>query len=221
MKRFTLSLAVLLVAGLPAFSQSSPQQEEDPRPVHKVRTTLEFLRALGSGRIVEVEDSVTLLLTPALEDEYICSGLGVRQVREGRVLLRPGLFSEEVSGSRQLVLSKMSNLTIRGKATIQASCGNAFVLKFSECLGLVLENLTLTHTDEGPSQGGVLSVEGGGGITLDGCRIIGHGGCAVQGQFFDRLSLRKTSISGCSDKALLLQDAGEVELDGCNIIPKN
>ena len=54
MKRFALSLAVLLVAGLPAFSQSSPQQEEDPRPVHKVRTTLEFLRALGSGRIVEV-----------------------------------------------------------------------------------------------------------------------------------------------------------------------
>ena len=213
MKGFALAFAALLLSALTAFSQ-----EEDARPVYRVKSTLEFLQALGSDRIVEVEDSVTLVLSPALEDEYICGNLGIRQVEQGRVRQRSGIFSEAVADGRQLVLSRLYNLSIRGNASLLAIPRHAFVLKFSGCGGISLEGLTLGHLDGGSAENGIIGIEGGGNFTLDGCCLSGSYG--IQGQFFNRLHIKDTDIRGCTKGALLLQEAGEVLLENSDIISK-
>ena len=215
MKGFALAFAALLLSALTAFSQ-----EEDSRPVYRVKSTLEFLQALGSDRIVEVEDSVTLYLSAALEDEYICGNLGIRQVDQGRVRQRSGIFSEAVADGRQLVLSRLYNLCIRGNASLLAIPRHALVLKFSGCAGISLEGLCLGHSEDGPAESGVIGIEGGGNFTLDGCTLSGCGSYGIQGQFFNRLNIKNTNIVGCTEGPLLLQEAGEVLLENSDIISK-
>jgi hypothetical protein len=155
----------------------------------RVSTAEELLEALAPGR--------TVVLEPGL---YELAGL--ERIRTNYVSW------EEVFDGRQLVVHGLSGLSLRAElgATILAEPRYAFTVSFLGCRDLLLEGLTLGHTEAGYCVGGVVRLERCQGVSLEGCALYGSGTVGMEIRDTRGVSVRDSAISGCT--------AGAVWADG-------
>jgi hypothetical protein len=136
----------------------------------KVSNAHEFLEALGSNRIIEVEQGVY----PLSEwDPY----LG----KVGGLKLANGISWSEAFDGGELILNGIKNLSIignnveGGNPTILVSPRYAFVLKFVNCSDIVIKGMTAGHSEGGYCEGGVFGFKDSSRITISNVHMYGSG----------------------------------------------
>src|SRR4030042_5714145 len=150
-----------------------------------VASSRELVQALASNR--------TILLAPG---QYL--------VWEVAQIANPAVSWEEAFDGPELVITGLSNLTLRAQrgATLLASPRYAFVLVFVDCRDLVLEGLTLGHTEQGECVGGVLRLDACGRVRIQGCDLFGSGVVGLDAADSTGSTIRASTIRDCAGGAL-------------------
>ena len=184
--RLAVAAAFLLMAGsyLAAQDQIS------------VASSGELVQALVSNR--------TILLAPG---QYLVS--------EAAQIGNPAVSWEETFDGPELVITGLSNLTLRAQrgATLLASPRYAFVLVFVGCRNLVLEGLTLGHTEQGECVGGVLRLDACGRVRIQSCDLFGSGVVGLDAADSTGITIRASTIRDCSDGALWATRVRDLRLE--------
>jgi hypothetical protein len=197
----------VLAAALPASAQGSAQgapggAQATPK-TYSVQDARSFLKALGPDRTIVLRKG----------DYKFSSASDVPC---------PYASWNEVEGGRELVLSGLSNLTIRGAdgARIVADCAAARVLVVSNCQGLALDNLRLVRLvkEEEGDLGGSLYAESVEGLVVDRCSIEGPTGAAVGLWDCEGARIKRLSVSGASGGAVAAVYSNGLELSGSKIL---
>lgn len=196
-------------AGYGATYTSKPQ-------VFKVTNAEEFLAALGSDRIIEVDSPTPIILTDAI-DAWVQAG-GLKKVSSYEKEYPNGIFCYDNFDGNALMIVGVKNLTIKAKgknASLYSRPRYDDVLKFISCEGLTLENLTLGHTDEGYCEDGVLGLYTTSGVTLKNCDLFG---CGTEGIIADNcfgLRFNNIIIRDCAYSIMHIKDSKDVQFKNC------
>jgi hypothetical protein len=161
-----------------------------------VASSRELVQALASNR--------TILLAPG---QYLVS--------EVAQIGNPAVSWEEAFDGPELVITGLSNLTLRAQrgATLLASPRYAFVLVFVDCRNLVLEGLTLGHTEQGECVGGVLRLDACGRVRIQGCDLFGSGVVGLDAADSTGITIRASTIRDCSGGALWATRVRDLRLE--------
>jgi hypothetical protein len=162
------------------------------------------VRVASSGELVQaLASNRTILLAPG---QYLVS--------EVAQIANPAVSWEEAFDGPELVITGLSNLTLRAQrgATLLASPRYAFVLVFVDCRNLVLEGLTLGHTEPGECVGGVLAWIPARGAD-PGLRPVRQRGGGPGGDRFHRDHDRASTIRDCSGGALWATRVRDLRLE--------
>ena len=163
-----------------------------------VSNALEFLKALGSDRIIEMDYT----------GDYNLSGL------HNAAQLAEGVSWSSVYDGTELVLSGIKNLTIRGggeegaKAHIIVDPRYAFVMKFENCSDIVLDEIKAGHSEGGYCEGGVFSFADSSRITLNWVTMYG---CGTEGLALSNVSGMKVTDSSIYDCTYYIMSVSEGE----------
>jgi polygalacturonase len=125
-------------------------------------------------------------------------------VSEVAQVANPAVSWDQAFDGPQLVITGLSNLTLRAPrgATLLASPRYAFTLVFADCRNLVLEGLTLGHTEPGECVGGVLYVDSCEGVRIQSCDLFGSGVVGLEAIDSSGITIRASTIRDCSGGAL-------------------
>ena len=130
---------------------------------------------------------------------------------------------EECYDGPQLVISAISNLTIRGAredgaTTLTATPRYADVIGFSFCDNVTISGLTLGHS-EGNSEcsGAVLGFENCNDIGLNGCHLYGCGTLGIDAWYCTSLTVTDCEIYDCSIGGVVLGGVYDVTFENCSI----
>lgn len=172
----------------------------------RVSTPDEFLAALGSNRTIIVEGEGF-----SLADAATYGGA------EGACYRW-----EECYDGSQLVISNVSNLTIRagieGITTLTAVPRYANVLSFRGCDDVCLQGLVLGHSEGmGECSGGVVDLENCYGFSLDGCRLYGCGTLGLNAWSSRDIRLTACEIHDCSIGGVVLYTVLGASFRDCRI----
>ena len=179
----------------------------------------EFLEALGSNRIVRLDDNVHLNLTWALENAQVCNAAGIRMIDAYADLSgMEGMMSEDVSDGRQLVLKGFHNLTLLGgrNCSIQVDPRYSYIFRFVECEDLVIQNLTLGHTEGGYCEGGVIGLEDCHGVTISRSDLYGCGTYGIEATDCSNLYMESSIIRDCTYGILQLRACFDFMFSQCD-----
>jgi len=198
-----LALPFLL---LPAssFAQDAPEKAPAPAVVITVSNTRELLEAIGPDRTIQLKSGdYNLTLIDAGDRKYI-------------------EWEKEVDGY-QLKLRDLANLTLIGvdkkPARILIKPSYAYVLTFSRCQNIHLENLTFGHSPEpGGCSGGVLRFKD--------CKVLRLGaldlfGCGTDGLWLDEvedLVVARSTIHDCTEGAVVAANCNKLRFTDCNVL---
>jgi len=138
----------------------------------KVSNAYDFLEALGSNRVIEMESG-----------EYNLSEWDPYLVGGSTVILAEGVSWSEKYDGGELTLKGIKNLTIRGSgegrgSEIVVEPRYSFVMKFIECSDIVMEAFEAGHSKGGYCDGGVFGFENSSRITIS---YLGMYGCGTVG----------------------------------------
>jgi polygalacturonase len=190
-----MNTRLVVAAGLllAAFSLDAQQRV-------RVRDTGELVQALASNR--------TVLLAP-----------GTYKVSEVVQTANPAVSWSPAFDGPELVITGLSNLTLRaeGGATLLASPRYAFTLTFVDCRNLVLEGLTLGHTEEGYCAGGVVRLDTCEKVRIQGCDLFGSGTVGVDAVECTGISLRDSTIRDCTSGAFWATRVRDLRLERTRI----
>lgn len=119
------------------------------------------------------------------------------------------IFKEEVFDGNQLVISKISNVTVVGdNSTLLVNPRYANVICFRECSNIKLIGLTLGHTPhKGSCMGSVLRFEDCNNIQLDALELFGCGTYGIELEGCTNIRVNGTKIFECSYGALSIIDS--------------
>ena len=196
--------------------------EVDDVDVVTVTTERQFLSALGSDKVVIVGADVHLNLSRVLENEQLFKGRqGRRWTSDATAVASqtPLVVSESETDGRQLSLVNFRNLTIRGErnASIEVDPRYSFCLRFINCEGCSVENLTIGHTEGGYCSGGVIGVTGGSNISICNCDLYGCGTYGLDVERSNHLSVIDTNIHDCTYGILQLRSSIDVQFIRCDM----
>ncbi|MBR1538184.1 MAG: right-handed parallel beta-helix repeat-containing protein, partial [Bacteroidales bacterium] len=184
-----------------------------------VRNETEFLKALGSYRKIILEDGLHLNLSKAIESLSVCNEAGILMVGAYADLEdRTGLFSEEVFDGRQLVIKGLRKLTIQGgqDCRIVVDPRYSYIFRFVDCQEIVLDNLTLGHTEGGYCEGGVLGLESCTYVDIYRCDLYGCGTYGIEASHCTSIYMSASIIRDCSYGILLLNACREFNSENCD-----
>ena len=199
---------------------AAPSMAEAVDGVITVTTEEQFLNALGNDRIVELDKDIHLNLSRILGQEDKFSGVPGRawatNIKRGGD--QPVIISEFVNDGQQLVLKNFKNLVIRGKhnSSIEVEPRYSFCLNLVDCVGCVIHNLTIGHTEGGYCDGGVIGVTGGRGNTVTSCDLYGCGTYGIVTHETDMLSVSRSNIHDCTYGIMELYDSENVHFEKCD-----
>lgn len=179
----------------------------------------EFLKALGSYRKVVLADGVHLNLSRAIENEARCNEAGILMIDAYASLEgREGLFSESVSDGRQLVLKGFHKLTIQGgkDCEILVSPRYSYIFRFVDCEEIILDNLTLGHTQGGYCEGGVLGLESCTYVDIYRCDLYGCGTYGIDATDCTSIYMAASIIRDCSYGIMVLRGVREFNAENCD-----
>ena len=168
----------------------------DKRPVYKVKTAKEFVEAIGSDRIIQIEPGDYNLTDFAKEEhkpmQHVQVGVSVAQ-------------SEDEPAVQ---ISRVENLTIQcvgeTKARLLAD-PDSNVLKIGGSTNVDMFNLELVHTSS-PCSADCLWLTDCDGITVRDCTISGCGAVGIDAESVTDLRVDGSSITKCSTLAIMLKN---------------
>ena len=154
--------------------------EIDGVMVYTVSSELDLLKALGNDRTIVIEENAHLNLSRVLETEALFRGYKNRRWCVDPMDIQgmePIIVSESESDGQQLVLVNFQNLTIKGAghSSVEVDPRYAFVFRFVNCSNIVIENLTMGHTEGGFCSGGVIGANVASHLTVKNCDLYGCG----------------------------------------------
>ena len=205
-------LALLLLAGCTAMAGPAPKNaaaepEGDAENVVRVSTVDELLAAIAPDTVIE--------LAAGTYDLSAASNYG--QDTHSSYYSWNGAYD-----GFELTLHNVQNLALRGagkgETVLAAVPRYANVLKFINCGGVKLENITAGHTTEpGFCMGGVLSFEMTDDATVENCGLYGCGTIGVQARNCNDLTVKSSEIYECSYGAVNVQQCRNVTVTDCDI----
>jgi hypothetical protein len=166
----------------------TPVQDRLPEARFEVATMHEFIKALGSNRTIVMKPGVYMW-----SDGYV--------IGEGGGTDNYDTLSTHI---RDGVIHGLENLAIVGLGTgprILQPDGYDHVLSFQDVKGLTLYNLILGHhVETGGCAGGVVLIQGGRDIVLDGLDMFGSGTEGFTLQHVENIEVRHSVVWGCSEQ---------------------
>lgn len=126
-------------------------------------------------------------------------------------------INDEYDGP-ELIITGVSGLTIASESGSAADTEivteprHANVIRFEDCSGIGVMNLTMGHTEAGECAGDVLYFDGGDGIVLYGLDLYGCGVYGIGANECGRLSCFDSTIRDCAYGALELYAAKERQM---------
>ena len=196
----------------------------------RVSDAREFLEALGSDRIIEMDCTGDYNLSqwdpyfeikkdePKLERGVSWSALG-----GGFAWLAPSKdesWSQLYKGG-ELTLRGIKNLTIRGggpegaRAEIIVNPRIAFVMRFENCSGITIDGVSAGHSEGGGCLGGVFSFLDSSRITITDARIYG---CGTEGLLLSNVSgvkVTDSSIYDCTYYIMTVSGGENIAFEDC------
>jgi hypothetical protein len=174
----------------------------DARPVIKVKTATEFVKALGPDRILELDEGEF-----ALSDVPRGAGAHFKWV--------------ETWDGYELLIRNCSNLTIRGTGAspshVVTRFMSAYVFTFDKCDRLELVNLKLGHAPkQGECTGGVVKVTNGDGLLIRKADLYG---CGTEGLTFENVRnarVTNTLIHDCTYGVLSADECAGLRFENCS-----
>ena len=218
-KRFfyTLAGACLTAALLVGCAgPNTPETIPDEHPVASLTDGTEgtegitsanaFARAIVSGATVELGEG-TILLEPDSGD-----------LQTGNSFCR----WESVYEGYELVISNVSNVTIRGagqgKTTLESNPRAATVLTFENCENVTLEGFTAGHVPGAePCEGNVINLTNSSYVTMKDLGLFGCGAIGVRADCSTNLTLEGCDIYECSAYGLNLDFVEGCQIKGCTL----
>ena len=205
---------VLLIGGALAAGPRAEAKTASPgkQETIRVETVDEFLAAIGPNTVIELAEGEYDLASAAdYAGETGSAWYTWEPVPENG--MEPGA---------ELVISGVENLTIRGegkeKTSLSAEPRYANVLRFRDCDGLRVEELTAGHTTEpGFCAGGVLKLEACREVSVTGCGLFGCGTVGVDAEGVTGLTVTGCDIYECSMEAVNLSSCWDVTVEDCEI----
>ncbi len=218
-KRFFYTLAgACLTAALLAgcAGPNTPETIPDEHPVASLTDGTEstgntlsgndFARAIVPGATVELGEG-TILLEPDNGD-----------LQTGNSFCR----WESVYEGYELVISNVSNVTIRGagqgKTTLECNPRAATVLTFENCENVTLEGFTAGHVPGAePCEGNVINLMNSSNVTMKDLGLFGCGATGVRADSSTNLTLEGCDIYECSSFAMSLNFVQGCQIKGCTL----
>ena len=169
----------------------------------RVSTAAEFISALDSNRIIEMQPGKYILsdVDPFFDDHS------------------PDIsWYSSWGGENQLGLSYIENLTIRGlgeKVEILTAYSGAVVMIFETCKNIRIENITAGHTDVAYCGGGVLHFYNSSDINLDQAHLFG---CGTEGLYLSNvedMQVTNSSIYECTYNIIITYQGKNISFDNC------
>lgn len=123
------------------------------------------------------------------------------------------------AGEYGLEIADVDNLTISGEgAEILTVPRCVDVMKFNRCDGIVLDGLTIGHTEAAEAcEGGVLFFEDCVSATVSICNLYGCGTVGIWGNNCNDINVIGTDIYHCSGNGVLFFTSRNIKLDKCRI----
>lgn len=172
-------------------------------PVHRVSDVADLWRAIGSDRVIE--------LAPG---DYVLSIILDEAVPTSHARIRKPYVDAEWN------IYDVTNMALRAEkpGTVRLLTEPAYgnVLTFTECSGIVLENLVMGHGPEkGFCTGGVVQVDSSTDIRLTRCVLFGSGTEGIRASDVSRLIVDQTVIEECSYNILTLVHCEDAVFRSC------
>ena len=174
-------------------------------PVVKVSNVDEFLSAIASNTVIEMEaGSYDLTTASNYGEETGTIHYSWANVYDGY----------------ELVLFGVENLTIRGSGkhvtTLETQPRYANVLYAQNCANLQLEDFTSGHTKEqGECSGGVLYLQDCTGVDLNRLGLYGCGVTGLRAELSSNVNLSDSDVYDCSSAGVVLATSSQVTVSDC------
>lgn len=181
----------------------------EKQKVVKVKTSEQFINAIGSNRKIIVEKDL-LDMTETL------AKLMLPEVDEGAT---GAIVAHEFDGP-SLLIANISNLTIEGKEPdthIQVTPRYANVLAFAQCENISLKNLKLGHTNAGDCVGDVVNTTGCASLTIDNCKLYGCGVKGIHSENTQNIIVTNSDIYECSFDGISFEEVKSATFNKCQI----
>ncbi len=186
-----------------------------------VKTESEFIKAIGSDRVIILDQDIRLNLSDVLEDKVTCKSLGITWIENSDEAINPDQkYSEGCFDGRQLVIKYVKNLTIEGEkgAEIVVNPHYANVIRFSWCKNININNMTLGHTEEGYCEGSVLYFNDCENVQIKNSDMYGCGTYGIEARSTVGLKCLSSIIRDCSYGIMTLRDVQNVEFTRCDFM---
>lgn len=182
---------------------------------YKVSTALDFIKALGSDRIITVTGIINL--SDVMEYTDLAQKAGMTDLniydQPSKQVSRESMFD-----GYQLTLDQCKNLTIQGSkaAAIIVQPRYSYVISFRNAHNLTIRNLTLGHTDEGYCQGGVLEFVNCEGVQINRCDMYGCGTEGITATNTRELKCTQSIIRDCSYSIMTIKKCFNTTFSDCD-----
>ena len=189
------------------------------RRVAAVSLCLALVCAAASAEIVRRVTDVEELLRAIGSDRTIVLASGSYRIPAASRVQSRYVSLEPVAGGRQLVITGISGLTLRGEEGVEilADPPGAYVLCLRESESVTIQGIAFGHTVEVGCGAGVLSLEGCTGVTIESCELSGSGTVALEIRDSSDITFADSAAFGCSWGAVYADQSTRVTVRGCDI----
>jgi len=166
------------------------------QPEYRVKNAEEFIKAIGSDRIIILQTAIYNLSTASY-------------IKNERVT-----WLETIDGIEPLI-SKVRNMSIKAEIDVKMLIEPRYswVMKFDNCKNISIENFTMGHTTGAYCSGGVLKFSNCEDITLTKCILFG---CGTEGLFLEnvkKFNFEHSAIRECSQDLMSLVNSEDIHFD--------
>lgn len=204
--------------------------ENMPAPRHKtvhVSDAKSFLAALKSNTTVILTPGTFNLSewAPPAPKELNEQALAKHKSPEQMPKLNDGVYWSDVFDGSQLMLRGIHNLTIQGTVKnetkeitdVTVDPRYAFVMSFTNCSGISIENITAGHTEAGECSGGVFEFTECANIKLNGADMYGCGTEGLRLTLTKDVTVSHSSIYDCTYDIMTLDSCRNITFnDDCS-----
>lgn len=196
---------------------------ENGRRVWYASCETDILSGIDENTIVSINGGKTYNLTAVLNNADFFTGIPHRDyvnTLEDYPAEQSCVVSEKVYDGRQAVIMGYSHFTIRGEGmvSIVADPRYANVISLVNCHDVVIENITLGHTDTGDCYGGVIYLSECSGVTIRNCDLFGCGVIGLEAHNCQNIRFENSTIRDCKDGILSLENCENTSFTGTDFV---
>ena len=177
-------------------------EEAPEKSVITVSSPEELLAALGSNRRILLQ-----------EGEY-----NLTSASQSHIATQSVFYCEKFDGP-ELTLNGIHNLTIQGAgdklSEIVVDPRYVFVIKFTNCSGISIENVKAGHSEGGYCMGGVFCFEDSSIIGIDGSLMYGCGTIGLDLLRVKDMEVADSIIYECTTGIMTIDQCSDIAFKGC------